>query len=333
MRIFGQSSGTALVPLAQGMAIMRSRYPFLAKNVEVDDRVSIERALHFAETMRELLLKKGLEPALVHYAISTLRSRPEDTYLSRAVNGLNLLSDRARYPQFLCHVLSLNALARYLAQEDMGWKYGFPGLNSVTASQISASGVERIDQVLNGELANVDDTPRRVRLVTALLTYHADQAERNQLRPAWAADWERFEAACENRNNPDRWTSLVGVYRKGGCWLIVLKYPSSKVGQLVRPTQLDAGAYDYHFPSPGSVSCDSGGASMNLDEPDPVEPLREFVHRPIRFDLSNWEAAGWRLDRQRGANSNGLQRIRERHLGNLRLAHGGDLIDRWWDSD
>ena len=114
--------------------------------------------------------------------------------------------------------------------------------------------------------------------------------------PIWAANWPHFEIAGVRRP-PSAWSESVGLpCSPAPEWLMLLRY-SSKDLQIYRPTQLEAGSFAYHFPSPPCAECDIGGHPMNL-EPSAIWSgmlISEFVHAEIPFTTEHWEAAGSQL--------------------------------------
>lgn len=71
--------------------------------------------------------------------------------------------------------------------------------------------------------------------------------------PVWVTKWDLFkEVAFAKKHNGDdyidRWNQVVGVNRRYPTWQIIVKYPTSEVKCLYRPSQLDGGIYPQHFP-------------------------------------------------------------------------------------
>jgi len=89
-----------------------------------------------------------------------------------------------------------------------------------------------------------------------------------------------------------RWRQALGLKPDSHpCWYAVLKYPVGEVGDLFRPTQLDADWSGYHHPSPAGVPVWRGGCTMDCrGESD--RPLSEYVHQQIDHKPEHWTLAG-----------------------------------------
>ena len=99
--------------------------------------------------------------------------------------------------------------------------------------------------------------------------------------PAWVTYWDDFRPYVSDA--AERWLQLIGKENRHTpetphC-LVVLRYRMRDTGTMFRPTQLDAGWLQYHFPSAAdSVS----GHMMDLAAPpEDTEPLPEFIHQQI----------------------------------------------------
>lgn len=98
---------------------------------------------------------------------------------------------------------------------------------------------------------------------------------------------------------------------------------------LVRPTQLDIGAFEYHFPSPSAAPAELGGFCMLLRELEASEAFRplvpEFIHPPFQFTSKDWFRAGAWLDQVPGMKAGPVRQHRSNHLDRLkrRLSQAG----------
>jgi hypothetical protein len=66
--------------------------------------------------------------------------------------------------------------------------------------------------------------------------------------------------------------------------------------RLFRPTQLNAGWYAHHFPSPPQATVEMGGHTMFLGHDDgrvtSPPAVSEFLHQQVDFRIGNWTAGG-----------------------------------------
>ena len=96
--------------------------------------------------------------------------------------------------------------------------------------------------------------------------------------------------------NPEYWSRLLGVdhNRFSEQWIAVLVYPDDKAHTYARPTQLDAGSYPRHFPTPKDHS--NGGHPMPLSTPTPPkELLSELIHTQIDHEKDDFTKGKSRL--------------------------------------
>ena len=154
-------------------------------------------------------------------------------------------------------------------------------------------------------------------------------ARRNVLYPFWAADWKSI-AAYLNPPSPNRWLDAVGVAKDAPVFLAVVRYRLPDDVALYRPTQLDAGWYVYHFPSPPGPLPVAGGFTMDLHAASaPGQQLvEEYVHREIDFAVGDWLGAGELAGLATAfAAANNLDTLRSRHWD--RLSEKYAPLDSW----
>jgi hypothetical protein len=122
----------------------------------------------------------------------------------------------------------------------------------------------------------------------------------DHVHPTWVAEWKSLEPFLDP-DEPERWLRAVGVPRDYPVWLAVLRYPvndGKREIRLFRPTQLDAGWYAHHFPSPPQAVLSSGGHTMFLCESDRdgkekiSRLVSEFLHAQIDFTIDDWRRGG-----------------------------------------
>lgn len=234
----------------------------LAWNLLHDDRVSEQRAAEFFRLTGFPSKPDQVIPALNKYSDHLDAAAPEATYL--APSNANNIIPKSWRPKFaLAHVLNLSKVLWSIPHQ-------------------TPEGVAKTKDRL---LSITDRKP-----VLEDLLHQAFELQCN--RPTWAADWSRL-SKYSDFVAPDHWNRAVGVWRFRESIQIVLRYEPSRVTQFVRPTQLDAGAYQFHFPSPAGRSPKRGGVAMLLQDLEtpprrrlPLVP--EYLHAPIRFSFDDW---------------------------------------------
>jgi hypothetical protein len=110
------------------------------------------------------------------------------------------------------------------------------------------------------------------------------------LGPFWVTLFDPWRARVTE--SPEDWYSPVGGSKPASSWLIAVKYPVRRAKRLYLPTQLEAGVFGRHFPSPPSCRPACGGRVV---EGRPIvfsaprySPLPEFIHAPIALELEDW---------------------------------------------
>jgi hypothetical protein len=240
-------------------------------NLLCDHRVSESRAAHFYEETGQPDTVDKLKKAMVDYHKEWVCTKPHDTYLSRRLNGHNFVS-MSKLPKDLelANVLNVSS-----------W------LTKLRAKLPSLS------QQLEGELRSLEQPETAITQIETFLDtlFAAINANRDG-RPTWVARWKDFERSIE-RASVGTWNAAVGAWVRRGSWQIVLRYPLSTVTELIRPTQLDTGLNQYHFPSPPFPRATRGGFTMLLRELSQTTPLiSEWIHSPIDLKVDYWTAAG-----------------------------------------
>ena len=201
-----------------------------------------------------------------------LRAHPRATYLSQA-NEHNI-----RHPgngccvgggQSLAHVLDLtNRFAREV------WGHGKDelGLGWLDLAALPASFLRVGDE----------------RTMTSFLRSLASFSEAgNRLPPTWVAEWADWQSRIDPAI-PESWAGAVGLSKPPSAVLAVFKYSVQRTGRiLIRPTQLEAGAFGRHFPSPECAAPDLGGRVIDANGLATHSPV-EFLHEPFVWDIDDW---------------------------------------------
>jgi hypothetical protein len=113
--------------------------------------------------------------------------------------------------------------------------------------------------------------------------------------PTWAALWDPWRQRVVQ--SADDWCDSVGLSKRQGQWMAVVRYPAWRATPLIRPTQLEGNWYGRHFAtSPGCPPHKGGriveGRSAEFSRPDHLA-LAEYIHKPIAFELTDWLVAGF----------------------------------------
>ena len=116
----------------------------------------------------------------------------------------------------------------------------------------------------------------------ALFTFMNTHRRSDPYQPVWATGWTEFSSG--DWQQPERWPQMLGMRANNDrpvspSWLLLLRYPAREAGQIVRPTQLDAGWHPAHFPIPPSAPT---GHAMDLDHTQrDHHPLPEYIHQQM----------------------------------------------------
>jgi len=191
--------------------------------------------------------------------------------------------------------------------------------------------VKNVDDLL---ATVVSDARRAQRFVEAFLAMVVAYQKISPWNPTWVAVWDQYEPTKVTAS-PNNWLEVVGKQAPlEPHWLLLLRYPSSGVRTLYRPTQLEAGNFSLHFPSPPCALLEVGGIAMQVGPAAPSiwQVLSEFIHTEIPFERAYWEATGIMLAQTTVHPYESLSTYRRRHLQVLRDSFGDKNIDDWTES-
>jgi hypothetical protein len=231
-------------------------------------------------------------------------------------------------PEQLVHVLDLtNRISRAVWQfgKDSGIA-GLSGLDLVSADSLAASLAQQLaGRPISEQLPLMRAFFRAQELYTGTGEPYP---------PVWVALWRHWSLAIDLANS-EFWASSMGLSKpKEGCWLAVLRYPAIRAGQLIRPTQLEAGWFGRHFPSPSVCTLGSGGRIVHgLDSAAAPAGncLWEYLHKPIAWSEHDWlssEMPVLRTARPVGPASR-LLSDRELHWRRLSKEFGSQAVSSW----
>jgi hypothetical protein len=307
-------------------------YAAMSRNLAYDHRVSVKRAEKFDQIGMLPRTADDLRGAIDDYSEKCVRKRPRPDYLFRGINGNNIvIGGGEKLPPFskdlkLVRVLDLTGLepvfmwARQPKNNTKRWRY----LLTTMLGRRSGDWATQLDEQLLGKSS--DQVEGFIETVLDILDSSRKEVP---FQPTWATMWSDFEQHL--KYGPDRWLQVLGMAKLPPRWLILLRYTVREVGTLVRPTQLDAGWQEYHFPSPPAASLTVAGHPMDLRVNLVAVPLlREFIHKQIKHTIDHWIDLGGQLGRTTVPTTEVLDRQRAAHYDRLLGAYDG--VADWMDS-
>jgi len=322
------------------------RYCAISCNIRFDHRVSREREAvllryYAAETGPP---EKRLEAAISRYLQKEIQRRRNPAFLHRGSNGVNRFPDLGRHFSSsrklppaartglpapinldlrLARVLDLNGLTPVFLVARHKKLRPFSDFPRGTGRSPLRSRPPEVDVLawLDAKLLGAGELQQRDFVAAALEAVELSRLRpQGAYQPTWATFWSRFDTLAAD--GPERWAAALGLPNRRRCarWLIVLRYTIRETGGLVRPTTLDAGFNEYHFPSPPDVAY---GHPVDLRLTPPADSLLpEFVHQQIPHPLRHWEQAGFLLGRTEKPRHGWLAQRRSNHLALLQAVYG-----------
>jgi hypothetical protein len=314
------------IPLSEWLESPVGGLRAMARNIMHDHRVSPKRELAFDEVSSEPRSASALQRAIVNYFETYIRTRQLPHYVYQDLNSNNLLmgdtsgSHVIHKDLQLVRVVDLNGLSVVFRWANT---QGDRQFQTYPWSRDDSEVIKWLDARLLGK----PESQVRKFIGSVLEVMNAYRAVQS-FQPTWATSWAAFEP--EVPKGPERWICALGVYKPvAPRWLMLLKYTAREAGTIARPTQLDAGWYSYHFPSPPQAPISLGGHPVDLQiVPRQRSLLPEFIHKQITHPLEHWLGSGRALART--TKPTGLNVTAERHAHLELLASiYGDLVFRW----
>jgi hypothetical protein len=274
----------------------------MSLNIRYDHRVSKERADSFERYCHESSLDGDRWNAIERYHEDRIRTCVQPDFLDAALNGQNWMSKGDVSEEFeLVRVLDLNGLrdVYFWAKEAQ-----IPPFEEMRPEDFND-----LSGWLNPYLENKPAEEIRYFIERILLAMRRFRREKQVYQPSWAAAWRQFQPYAAGPANV--WLHRLGIFRMTyGRWCVLLKYTLDEIGgPLVKPTQLDAGRYAYHFPSPKGAFC---GHPMDLSASAKVV-LSEFIHQQFDHDIRHFDNAGGQCKKSLPHPSQGLSNQRKAH--------------------
>jgi hypothetical protein len=266
-------------------------YRAMARNLLAEHRVPADRFAGFLKDAGSLANLDRVRDALNWYQVNEVRPNikggAQPAY-ERPENAENAVALTAKTR--LATVLDLTRLGRVWAEASTGFH-----MDAFRFIQPTAPSPDEVNEFLAPRLGTTANAEAFLpHLFEALKQYRNKTAKR--IDPTWAAEWESLKPFLDP-NHPQRWLQAVGVPKDIAVWLAVVCYPATRVERIFRPTQLDAGWYAHHFPSPPQAATAAGGHTMFLHSAAGVVAthdglVSEYIHVQADFTLEDWRVAG-----------------------------------------
>ena len=305
----------------------------MARNFAFDHRVSEGRAEKFDRHGNRPRTSDALRAAIDQYFERCVRTRGIPDFLLRRFNRDNIVIGAGeKLPAFskdlkLVRVFDLTGLQPLFlwANQPRNRKKRWRALLTSLLDKRSGDWDSRVSDQLTGQ------TPGQIQEFIEIVLDVLNTSRRDvPHQPTWATTWSDLEPHV--RHGPDRWLQVLGMAKPPSRWLVLLSYTVREAGTLVRPTQLDAGWQEYHFPSPPDAPLEVGGHPMDIRVLPRTRPLlQEFIHKQIDHPLHHWTDTGGELGRTTVLNTKGLDRQRIAHYELLKRVYGLSVA-RWMDS-
>lgn len=294
-------------------------------NIRCDYRVSEPREEAFNHFVASPCSAPNLRRAFEQYFTERIRVLEDPDFVDSHINSNNVIS-RVDKDLKLARVLDLNGLRRCLQSAFSSRGRGY-GKTSLGFPRVPLLDDHSFADWLDNKLISASQS-QKTEFISVILSALNEKRRTNPFQPTWATSWTAF--APFSSGNAGRWVEVLGVYKLEPRWQIVLQYTVAEAGVLVRPTQLDAGTYEFHFPSPPHVPLEIGGHPMDLQISPPARyPLMpEYIHRQIDHSIHHWTAAGSLIGRTDTPPIADLIDMRQGHYHRL-IREYGPGISHW----
>jgi hypothetical protein len=299
----------------------------LARNIMYDFRVSNIREGNLNNFCQFPLLGTGLRDAIIDYFYNRIRNQATPDYIDASLNADNIVSgiatirQKIRKDTLLVRIVDLNGLApvfSWAKSEGIKTFKFFP--DPIDDSIVSSWLTKKIEGFTTAQLRDfmkvVIDAMNSMRKIAPF-------------QPTWVTTWEALKPHLAAK--PERWLETLGVAKpESPRWMFLLRYTVRDAGTVARPTQLDAGSYPYHFPSPPQASIEWGGHPMDLQiSPPAAFLLPEFIHEQIDHRIEHWDEAGQFCIATTRPMVESLDKQRCTHHKLLALKYGRHDIQYW----
>ena len=328
-------------PLADGLNDLKNATTIsnwvLGENIQMDWRVSTHREkgmLNF-KGFQDLIEGKNLIHQWRRYYNIEVRNpsgiNEEDrlpAYL-RKFNASNKIT--TRIPPFyqLLHICSFNRMIKSLIStrlygnsSEFGFK--FEDLTGITLPERTPGSTltddefnVRIDEIANYLNGSGEDIVKR----TAGLLCRSFV---KSMQPWWACFADDASGFIKSGNWGDLCACLGMGHINDGEWILIWRYKRGEVGDLYRPTVVEANDSPYHFPSPPSSKY---GVTMPLNSNLPN--FREVVHNAPEGSILSEACIGelYKIEQFNSRNAN------YGRIPSMRSSHSNRLMSEFVDKD
>lgn len=299
-----------------------SEHKAMSENLMFDHRVSVSREKVFINYIQKPFTSDSLEKAIVNYFEDRIRfsKKPhflcDKTNLDNIVCGTPCLSPKISKDLDLVRVVDLNGLSvvfQWAKSKNFPFFLTFPrnlGDDKKILKWLDHKLLNKPQSQVEKVLAQVINAMNKYRLVSPF-------------QPTWVVPWTQFSKFIPG--NPEKWLEVLGVKKiNAPRWCFLLKYKAREAGTVVRPTQLDAGWYAYHYPSPPKVQNFLGGHPMDLSASS-TDLISEYIHMQIDHTIDQWFNTGKACKRTTLVNNASLSSQRKAHLSLLNNKYGTNI--------
>lgn len=295
----------------------------MGSNLAVDQRVSPEREARFDALQGEPRDPDALWTAVIKHHHDWIQQRHEPLFLAPD-NFHNVVT--ALHGERPSSIPLDTKLARIIDLTGLCWVFKWAREAGLDAFERFPRGPT--DASCNRWLEDTRKSQGSRSLVQDALEAMDRYGRTRPYQPTWATAWDLLERYRDA--GATRLCQLMGLDKDAGHWVAVLVYTAREAGTVLRPTQLDAGQYDCHFPSPPGAPLSAGGHPMDLAADPAVPLLPEYIHRQIPHKIEHFDAGGGILGKL-GENTraaNVIEGARQVHLDKL-IALYGPAVARW----
>lgn len=329
-QVFGRSTPSSpLLPTVQGLAGSSDvSERAVAINLACDHRVSVEREQKFVTFAGSIASTRDLRDAIVDYHTECVQTRDRPDYVYSRLNGGNLIRTRGvtrdgtvNGDRMLIRLLDLNGLGMVYRWGAASKARRAPWFRYLAGRGTSLVSPAQIEAWLDAQLARRSTV--NVAFIHAILALLTEYGVAYPFQPVWVSTRDDFTPHLTG--GPDSWAQVFGVRKGTGRWLILLAYRARDAGTIARPTQLDGGWYDAHYPSPPNAPLGIGGHPMHLGSSVSATLIPEYIHRQIRVLPQYWDGVGRLVGKTVSSAPVNLEVQRLRHHTRLAVTYGSGV--------
>lgn len=323
--IFGRDDGDYDAVLNELITGSDERAHAVAINLRHDCRVSPERQKTFDGFVNRPISTGSVMDGLKEYKRERITKQRQPDFVVEELTGENIVcggSGPVRLNPYieLVQILDLTGIYEVLLWAKTRYPL-YPALADFRDAGGEAASAAWWESKRTGRRPNEFDV-----YIETTLEALGDYSFSIQYQPTWVTTWAAFRRF--QNADADRWMEFVGVpLGSVPRWLALLKYRAKIAGTLACPTQLDAGYFEYFFPTPGRDVTGlpfRSGHAMHIGSTRSLPLLPEYIHCQVRYDESSFVAC----KRTTAVSKPAVENCRSRHHGAM-AARYGKLIQSW----